>query len=236
MLVNEIIEKLYDKAFLIEMSVEESAPVDTGFLLSKFGQSWGGDTVKLNVSKNRFNEEVPNEFLVKSDQPNVGDLIYIDFQKQFYEITYIATADPFRGMGVEFSYTLSLTPYQFSHETFGKLDIKETDGTDVIDAFLKKMETEDQDAPTSDSTDITTDNSHFTVDNTDPGFIENITIDNTSIFVSDEIYIIEDYIHNMNDDPSKQLNHIGYSNNEILYEEAQENLGEIVDWSKLGIG
>jgi len=121
--------KTFDKAYIIEMYVENVSGMEgEGDLISKFGLEIR-DEMTLLVSRRRFNFTIPE--LVR---PREGDLIYIPLVQNFMEITFVEhennqamfyTLGRGRGGNV-YVYALRLKQFVFSNE-------KIQTGTEAVD-------------------------------------------------------------------------------------------------------
>lgn len=121
--------KTFDKAYIIEMYLENVSGMEgEGDLISKFGLEIR-DEMTLLVSRRRFNFTIPN--LVR---PREGDLIYIPLVQNFMEITFVEhennqamfyTLGRGRGGNV-YVYALRMKQFVFSNEQIQT-------GTDAVD-------------------------------------------------------------------------------------------------------
>lgn len=88
------------------------------------------DTTVLKVSKRRWQEVIGQYDLTLVPRPAEGDLIYLPFKNSsLLEIKYVDDRDPFYQLNDYYTYALTCTSFQFSHEHF-------TTGIDDIDNVL----------------------------------------------------------------------------------------------------
>ena len=121
--------KTFDRAYLIEMYLENATGMEgEGDLISKFGLEIR-DEVTMLVSRRRFNFTIPELF-----RPREGDLVYIPLVQNFMEITFVEhennqamfyTLGRGRGGNV-YVYALRMKQFVFSNE-------KIQTGTDEVD-------------------------------------------------------------------------------------------------------
>lgn len=121
--------KTFDKAYLIEMYLENVMGMEgDGDLISKFGLEIR-DEVTLLVSRRRFKFTMPQ--LVR---PREGDLVYVPVLQNFFEITFVehennqaAFYTLGRGRGGNINvYALRMKQYVFSNEVI-KVGVDEVD-------------------------------------------------------------------------------------------------------------
>jgi len=111
--------KTFDKAFIIEMYVENVMGMEgQGDLISRFGLEIR-DEITLLVSRRRFNFTIPS--LIR---PREGDIIYVPLMQNFFEITFVEhennqamyyTLGRGRGGNV-YVYALRMKQFVFSNE------------------------------------------------------------------------------------------------------------------------
>jgi hypothetical protein len=114
--------KIYDRAFPIEMYLENVTGMDgEGDFISKFGLEIR-DEISFLVSRRRFKSVTLGSELIR---PREGDLIYVPLVQNFFEITFVEhendqamfyTLGRGRGGNV-YVYALKLKQYVFSNET-----------------------------------------------------------------------------------------------------------------------
>lgn len=111
--------KTFDKAFIIEMYVENVMGMEgQGDLISRFGLEIR-DEITMLVSRRRFNFTIPS--LVR---PREGDIVYVPLMQNFFEITFVEhennqamyyTLGRGRGGNV-YVYALRMKQFVFSNE------------------------------------------------------------------------------------------------------------------------
>lgn len=111
--------KTFDKAFIIEMYVENVMGMEgQGDLISRFGLEIR-DEITMLVSRRRFNFTIPS--LIR---PREGDIVYVPLMQNFFEITFVEhennqamyyTLGRGRGGNV-YVYALRMKQFVFSNE------------------------------------------------------------------------------------------------------------------------
>lgn len=118
-------DQRFNKAYLIEMMMEQVDDYVGNSLLGKFGLQVE-ETMTLLVSKRRFTEtKIPNR-----SRPHEGDLIYMPTDGRLYTITYVDYQAPgFLQAGIFPGYRLSCELFTPSHEQI-QTEVKHIDETD----------------------------------------------------------------------------------------------------------
>lgn len=194
-ILGEILSSRFENYYVVEMALEEKGGWAREHIgLSKFGIQFTGDSVKLSVSKRRFAQAVPNAELKQDGQPAVGDLLFIPFVEQLHEIVRVSTMDPYLSGGQEFVFIVELQPFKYSSEKFDRpnFDIKDLDGSSVIDEFVRQFDGSDKKAPSSDTFCHTVDSIDVTVDNDQVGVDRVLTADREFETVDSESYTADD--------------------------------------------
>lgn len=112
----------FNAAYEIEAYMETtSGPEGDGDIMGKFGLEIRDETT-FTISKKRWEEVIGshNDTIVKG-RPNEGDLIYLridDYQREFYEISFVEHEDPFYQLEEIFAYKLKCSMFEFSNEKF----------------------------------------------------------------------------------------------------------------------
>lgn len=110
---NESAMNRFSQAKLIEMYVESITNFNgDGDLFSKFGGFGFEDSAVFMVSKKRFEEELVG----LREEPTNGDLIYLIFADQFFEVQKRLEDEDYRQLGVNRTYRLKLTKFKYGHE------------------------------------------------------------------------------------------------------------------------
>lgn len=133
---------------ILEMYVETVAGFEgDGDVLSKFGLEIK-DSATLVVSKERFQHTVTRN---NADvlRPREGDLIFIPFNKGFFEIKFVEHEAPFYQLGSNYVYKLNVELFRYSHENIDT-------GIDAIDDVVENNENDDSVAndPFAENTEI----------------------------------------------------------------------------------
>jgi hypothetical protein len=118
-------DQRFNKAYLIEMMMEQTDDYVGNSLLGKFGLQVE-ETMTLLVSKRRFDEtQIPDRA-----RPHEGDLIYMPTDKRIYTITFVDYQAPgFLQAGIFPGFRLSCELYTPSHEQI-QTEIKHIDEAD----------------------------------------------------------------------------------------------------------
>ena len=115
----------FNVAYPIEMYFGENSL--TGFggegdLITRFGYEVR-DSVQFVVSVTRFETEVGDPLKADINKPREGDLIYLPFSKQLYEITFTEDQEPFFQLGYGYVYQLECSLFQYADEDFDTGDV-----------------------------------------------------------------------------------------------------------------
>lgn len=128
---NEADRNNFNDARLIEMYIESISNFNgEGDIFSKFGGFTLDDTATFMVSAKRFKEEVP-----ELSEPRPGDLIYLDFADQLFEIQKKLQDEEYRQLGQNKVFRLQLTKFKYGHEDFstGVEDLDDIADFDIPD-------------------------------------------------------------------------------------------------------
>lgn len=128
-LFGEDTRSAFNNGYEIEMYVSSVDGFEgEGDLISRFGLQIN-DTMKLVVSKKRFESEVTTRQTTIL-RPREGDLIYFPLSGFVFEITFVEDENPFYQLGKLYTYELTCETFKFSKETFntgwGDVDSKQT--------------------------------------------------------------------------------------------------------------
>lgn len=133
---NEAEINKFRDARLIEMFPERISNFNgDGDLFSKFGGFTLTDSATFVVAKRRFVEELGDLF----PKPRDGDLIYIDFADQMFEIQKLKEDENWRAFGMNNVFRMELTKFQYGHEDIST-------GIPNIDDMVSNFEIEELDA------------------------------------------------------------------------------------------
>lgn len=107
----------FNSAHRIEMLITTvDAFEGDGDFFGKFGFQIN-DSATIVCSQKRFGESISG--MIKSIQsPRPGDLIYIPFMKNLFEIIGAKNDQPFYQLGKNHTFEMRIEMYEFSHETF----------------------------------------------------------------------------------------------------------------------
>lgn len=137
-LFNEAVRTKFSNAKIVEMYVESITNFNgAGDMFNKFGGFGFEDSAIFVVSKKRFKEEL----LGFREEPQPGDLIYLTFADQLFEVQKRLEDEDYRQVGINHVYRIRLTKFRFGHED---LDT----GVASIDDIENFYETLDLDDPT----------------------------------------------------------------------------------------
>lgn len=104
---------------IIEMMIESMNNFNgDGTLFTKFGYE-NTDGMSLIVSLKRFKEEGQKMGL---DVPRQGDLIYLPFSDSLWEIKWVKLDESYYQFGKNYTYRLSCSLFQYSHEELPNTD------------------------------------------------------------------------------------------------------------------
>lgn len=227
--MGEILSSTFKDYYTIEVVLEEEGGwMANDLSLSKFGLSFSGDSIKLAVSKRRFAEAIPESELANPGQPNVGDLLYVPFTKQFVEIVSVDTKSPYFSGGYEFIWMISCQPYHFSYESFERKNFNFTDEdkTNVIDEFVRQWNIADEKNPTSDTVCATTDSIDFTVDNNEIGVDRVLTTDREVETVDTEEYTADDDFFKKKDEINPKNDRLGQNQNKAITDDSNKFISQ----------
>jgi hypothetical protein len=113
-----------------------------GDLFSKFGGFGFEDTATLMYSQARFAEEMVG----LRTEPTPGDLVYVPYTQQFYEVQKRLQDEDFRQVGVNRVWRVRVVKFKYGHEDFDtgiqEIDDLETvvDTVDPDDATVTRSE------------------------------------------------------------------------------------------------
>ena len=130
-LFGEDVLSKFSRGVEIEMYIESVDGFEgDGDFISKFGLEIR-DSVKLNVSKKRFNQEIGTLQGYDIENQREGDLIYFPLTKGIFEIKHVEHENPFYQVGKLYVYSLSCELYQYSQEDIdtGWTDIDKIEST-----------------------------------------------------------------------------------------------------------
>lgn len=110
---NEAKINKFSNAKLIELYVEQITNFNgEGDLFSKFGGFGFEDSATFMYSQKRFKEEMVG----LRDEPKNGDLVYMIFADQFFEVQKRLEDEDFRQLGVNRTFRLKMTKFKYGHE------------------------------------------------------------------------------------------------------------------------
>jgi hypothetical protein len=151
----ESVSNIFKKGFLIEMYIQDVTNFNgDGDLFGKFGIT-ATDSMTLVVSQRRFAEE-GKAYNIK--MPQEGDLLYLPMSNSMWEIKKTKNDEAYYQYGKNYSYRVSVSLYNPSHEEFedsefSSLDFKET--SDISDDGLLKILGIDKNSNQDESVDMT---------------------------------------------------------------------------------
>ena len=126
---NEANINKFSNAKSVEMYVEAMSNFNgQGDIFQKFGGFSLDDTATFVYSAKRFKEEL----LGLREEPKAGDLIYLNFADQIFEVQKRLEDEDYRQLGVNRNYRLQVTKFKYGHESF---ETGEVDIDDVEDLF-----------------------------------------------------------------------------------------------------
>ncbi len=134
-LFGEDVLSTFDNGVELEMYIQNIDGFEgDGDFVSKFGLEVR-DSMKLVVSKKRFEEEVsPVESSIK--YPREGDLIFFPMTKGLFEIKFVEHENPFYQLNKLYTYSLSCELFQYAQEDLNTgwtdVDKIETDRYDSV--------------------------------------------------------------------------------------------------------
>jgi hypothetical protein len=125
----EVTASSFGRSYTIEATVSGlDQLLRASYLLSQI--SFGGlgtATVKVQMSKRRFREEIPDDVLSSPGRPCEGDLIFVPHAKVLLEIKKADPESPLRSGGQIHVYTLDCELFKGTHEEVS---------TDSIDGLM----------------------------------------------------------------------------------------------------
>jgi len=128
-ILNENIESVFNRAFTLEMYVENTDGfTGDGTLLSKFGLQIR-DTATLILARRTWNN------VVGSGRPLEGDLIYDPLTKSLFSITFVEHEVPFYQLANLTVYKLTVEKFEYRNETINT-------GIDDLDSSMKNATSE----------------------------------------------------------------------------------------------
>lgn len=144
--LNEDTLTTFNGAYMIVVFVKDNVGFGgEGDFLSKFGLEIR-DTMTVSLALREFEKcvRLPRPDLLR---PNEGDLIYLPFCDNFYEITHVEHEAVFYAMGKIQSYDISTQLFEYSHERFltgyPKIDTYFDAETTTQISSLKELEKKD---------------------------------------------------------------------------------------------
>jgi hypothetical protein len=134
-LFGEDVLSAFNKGVELEMYIESVDGFEgDGDFISKFGLEIR-DSVKISVSKKRFEQEITTLEGYTISNPREGDLIYFPLTKGLFEIKFVEHENPFYQLGKLYVYSLSCELFQYSQEDINTgwtdIDKIETTNTDL---------------------------------------------------------------------------------------------------------
>jgi hypothetical protein len=135
-LYGEDVQSAFNTGVELEMYVESVDGFEgDGSFISQFGLEIR-DSVKLVVSKKRFEQEVTTlQSTVSILYPREGDLIYFPLTRGLFEIKFVEHENPFYQLNKLYTYSLSCELFQYSQEDIDTgwtdIDKAETDRVDL---------------------------------------------------------------------------------------------------------
>ncbi len=128
----------FNQGYPIEMYISSIDGFEgEGDIISRFGLQIK-DTVKLVVSRKRFEQEVTARDTAIA-KPREGDLIYFPLSGVVFEITFTEDENPFYQLGKLYSYVLTCELHEFSHQDFNTgwtdIDKKDTDRDNPVTKY-----------------------------------------------------------------------------------------------------
>jgi hypothetical protein len=132
-LFGEDVLSAFNKGVELEMYIESVDGFEgDGDFISKFGLEI---SVKISVSKKRFEQEITTLEGYTISNPREGDLIYFPLTKGLFEIKFVEHENPFYQLGKLYVYSLSCELFQYSQEDINTgwtdIDKIETTNTDL---------------------------------------------------------------------------------------------------------
>ena len=119
--IDSIFEDAERNSFTTSYTIEIHLGDDTiegfggeGDLISRFGVEVK-DTVQLVMAQSRFTDVITAADATLT-KPREGDLVYLPFSSQLYEITFVEDQIPFFQLGRNFTYQLECALFQYSDE------------------------------------------------------------------------------------------------------------------------
>ena len=119
--IDSIFEDAERNSFTTSYTIEIHLGDDTiegfggeGDLISRFGVEVK-DTVQLVMAQSRFTDVITAADATLT-KPREGDLVYLPFSEQLYEITFVEDQIPFFQLGRNFTYQLECALFQYSDE------------------------------------------------------------------------------------------------------------------------
>lgn len=126
-LFNEGNKNSFSNSKLIEMQIEEISNFNgEGDLFSAFGGFTLEDTVTFKVSARRFREELGVE-----SKPTAGDIIYLDFADQAFEVQKRLEDEDYRQWGKNYTFRIRCTKFVYEGEEM-ETTIPELDSLDDL--------------------------------------------------------------------------------------------------------
>ena len=133
-LFGEDLQSTFNDGVELEMYIESVDGFEgEGDFISKFGLEIR-DSMKLNVSKKRFSQEVSTLSGYSITYPREGDLIYFPLTEGIFEIKFVEHENPFYQLNKNYVFSMTCELFQYSQE-----DI-DTGWTDI-----DKLETDKKD-------------------------------------------------------------------------------------------
>ena len=112
---NEANQNKFSNAKSVEMYVEAMSNFNgQGDIFQKFGGFSLEDTATFVYSSKRFKDEL----IGFRTEPKAGDLIYLDFADQLFEVQKRLEDEDYRQLGVNRNYRLQVTKFKYGHEDF----------------------------------------------------------------------------------------------------------------------
>ena len=119
--IDSIFEDAERNSFTTSYTIEIHLGDDTiegfggeGDLISRFGVEVR-DTVQLVMAQSRFTDVITAADATLT-RPREGDLVYLPFSNQLYEITFVEDQIPFFQLGRNFTYQIECALFQYSDE------------------------------------------------------------------------------------------------------------------------
>ena len=119
--IDSIFEDAERNSFTTSYTIEIHLGDDTiegfggeGGLISRFGVEVR-DTVQLVMAQSRFTDVITAADATLT-RPREGDLVYLPFSNQLYEITFVEDQIPFFQLGRNFTYQIECALFQYSDE------------------------------------------------------------------------------------------------------------------------